>query len=178
MLRLAAPLGCDPRSLMALDDDSKGFSEAAQAPLQHDLPLYRLQPAAQRRGHRVTPHPAGTVPCPYFLSAATPAYALELPRAQATKLELPGQLLFLNPSAKPLTGAWLVAQTADGLWHLGQCQQLNATTVVLHTAPHGRLTLPRRQLRALHGVAAIINLSLAKFATTAKPQRGKPHDPA
>lgn len=178
LVRLAAPLGCDPRSLMALDSNGSNFSEAAPTPPRHDLPLHRLRPAGQRHGSRLTPHPSGTVPCPYFLSGIAQTYAVELSRAQAAALDLPGQLLFVNPSAKPQTNALLLAQTGDGLWHLGQCQQLNAANVILRTPPRNRTTLARQQLRALHGIAAIVNLPLAKSATTAKPRHGKRRDPA
>lgn len=178
LVRLAAPLGCDPRSLMALENNSNSFSEAAQTPLQQNLPLHHLQSAGQRRGYRMAPHPTGTVPCPYFLSSLAQAYAVELQRVQTAALELPGQLIFINPVAKPQTGALLLAQTDDGLWHLGQCQKLSLTSVILRSPPRGRTTLPRKQLRTLHGVAAIVNLPLAKPATAAKPRHGTRRDPA
>lgn len=178
LVRLAAPLGCDPRSLMALDENGNthGFSEAAQAPLLHDIPLYRLTRTAQRQSHRIAPHPAGSVPCPAFLLRVAQAYALEVKRALPI---LPGQILFADPSAKPKIGAWLLAQNSDGLWQLGQCQKLSTTSLTLSAAkPRGHITLLRRHLHALHSVVAIINLPLSALATTATPRRGTRRDPA
>lgn len=178
LVRLAAPLGCDPRSLMALHEsgNTHGFSEAVQTPLQHDIPLYRLTLAAQRQSHRIAPHPAGSVPCPAFLLRVAQTYALEVKRALPN---LPGQILFVSPSAKPKIGAWLLAQNSDGFWHLGACQKLSATSLKLSAAnPRGHLVLKRKHLHALHGVAAIVNLPLAALTTNATPRRGKPRDRA
>ncbi|MGB4102145.1 MAG: helix-turn-helix transcriptional regulator [Alphaproteobacteria bacterium] len=97
MVRLAKPLGCDPRSLMALAD----IPVAATADV---IPVFRLRPA-RKSGHYI--HAASsqsapkTVPRPYFLNGIPETRGVIVPDATCTPALRPGQTAFLAPSRKP-----------------------------------------------------------------------------
>ena len=96
MVRLAKPLGCDPRSLM----DMAAFPAA---PPSDVIPVFPLRPVRKTAGgyklYRATA-PA-TVPRPYFLNGATNAYAVIVPDHACAPALRVGQTAFLSPAQKP-----------------------------------------------------------------------------
>lgn len=86
MVRLAGPLGCDPRSLML--PGGAAPDEAAA------MPLYRLGRAGRLRFQ-------AQVLRPYFLGQAPAAYAVIAADQGTAPLLLAGQTAFLDPQRKP-----------------------------------------------------------------------------
>ena len=96
MVRLAKPLGCDPRSLM----DAAAIPAASPADM---IPVFALRPtrktvATYRRDHTAA---APTVPRPYFLNGDTASCAVIVPDDACAPALRTGQTAFLSPARKP-----------------------------------------------------------------------------
>lgn len=90
MVRLAKPLGCDPRSLMPP-------GEQPHATPVDTIPLYRQSTASILQ-------PAGFLVRPYFLEDAPDAYAVKGHRTNPIPFLPADQVLFINPQRKPENG--------------------------------------------------------------------------
>lgn len=125
MVRLAAPLGCDPRSLM-----ETGLAEAKQSLLLGELPLYRLRLSGgkARRSATAERH----VAAPFFLPQAAAAYGLLLPKAWQPA---PGvqQLALVQPEARCIVGGVCLAKLQDGSVVMGWLQQRDSKQVMLRS---------------------------------------------
>ncbi len=149
MVRLAAPLGCDPRSLM-----ETGLAEAGQSPLLGTLPVYRLRCIGGKA--RRAPAPERQVAAPFFLTAASDAYVLLLPR---TWTPAPGvqQLALIQPSARCGPGNACAALAQDGSLLCGWLQQRDSKQITVRTlGPRPTLQrLPATAVQALHRIIAL-----------------------
>lgn len=151
MVRLAKPLGCDPRSLMTT------APHPATTAAPDRIPLHPLQ--AQPRARSFLRLPATQqLPRPYFLEQATAAYAVLWPGTALQPAARKGQQLLLNPQTKPrknqITAACLQNGTMVFGLYVGQTKQ-QITLQQLH--PRSSITLPSASITALHPVVAVID---------------------
>jgi transcriptional regulator with XRE-family HTH domain len=162
MVRLARPLGCDPRSLMLtamLPADSTPQTPRQRPHTALDLvPLYQLesQPRGQVLRRAAAPH--AHLPRPYFLTKAPQAYGLIMPHNRLQPVLSKGQSLWLNPHAAPKKLQPLALLRTDGTMLLGLFLRRTTTQVTLRLLqPQPRdIIVPSVQLIGLHPVIAVI----------------------
>jgi phage repressor protein C with HTH and peptisase S24 domain len=107
MVRLAKPLACDPRDLMA---DGQPKFQAAQFGEMHAANVNNLIPVrgAARGGEKqemfLMDGPIDHVPRPYYLAHSKDAYAITVIGNSMVPMFRPRQLLFVNPYKLPTPG--------------------------------------------------------------------------
>lgn len=149
MVRLAAPLGCDPRSLMNVT----GLAEAAQRPLERpSLPVYALR---SKRNCAVRAAATSTAPFLPPQRHAGNTYAVTLPQAWRTQLRGPARWALIQPGAPLKRGGLILLGLPDGVWRCGWFLERSAQT--LHWQPLGEKPqrLARAAYAALHPVTAL-----------------------
>ncbi|NTU77727.1 MAG: helix-turn-helix domain-containing protein [Alphaproteobacteria bacterium] len=155
MVRLAKPLGCDPRELLPeagprLRVKSLGFASPSPAAM---IPVRGLTRGGKREMFlidRVLDH----APRPYFLGEALDAYALEMRENSMTPMFRPGQTLFVQPSRLPSIGQGAVVLKTNGAALIGAFVKLKASglTLRLYGPKRREITVPQNDIAALHAI--------------------------
>jgi len=113
MVRLATPLGCDPRSLMALS----GLAETAQLPLAPPpLPFFTLR-LRQNRAYRTISKAKNPFLAPQRYGAD--AYAIMVPSAWQQQLRGPARYALIQPRAPLRCGGLILLAQPDETWQCG-----------------------------------------------------------
>lgn len=110
MVRLAKPLGCDPRDLPA----GLFESHAGQGEIAADLPILGTLFSQGRKSIQLTREPIDRTPRPSFLMHTRDAYAFFMVAEDMAPMYRPRQLLFVNPHKPPMGGCGVVVLGTDG----------------------------------------------------------------
>ncbi len=106
VVRLAKPLGCDPRELMTFDTASI-VSPTEEDTTLRNLPIHGTKP--NERGEAIlTARPVDYVPRPYYLAQAREAYGLLMPDNSMVPMYRKDQILFVNPTRNPMLSKGVV----------------------------------------------------------------------
>ncbi len=165
MVRLAKPLGCDPRDLMETfpgrtppKDASPSLPQSGGgAPSSAALIPIRKTARGEgklRRKTRLTDYAADSVPRPFFLAHAVDAYALYVFDPSMTPMYRPRQLVFVNPHKPPAPGNGVVIVDAQGAVTLREFVRSKTTGIVVR-AYHPAMrddTIPQTDIAALHAI--------------------------
>lgn len=153
MMRLAKPLGCDPRDLLP-----------HAAPETRGMKFKSVRPGAGKAANANTVlipvrNAAGTavdhVPRPYYLMHAKDAYALYVTDAAMTPMYRPGQMLFVNPYKPASSGDGVVITGKKGEMRVRELVEYGPRTVTLREYhPERRdFAIALRDIEAIHTVA-------------------------
>lgn len=113
MVRLAAPLGCDPRSLMAM----AGLAETAQPNLDAaPLPIFALRLRHTRATRATTTGQSPFAPPPRY---AEESYTVILPPAWQSLLRAPSHYALVQPHAPVRRGTLALLSLPDNSWQCG-----------------------------------------------------------
>jgi len=148
MLRLAQPLGCDPRSLMENTNN-------AAIPTATTVPLYKLAAQPRQPWSNRASKPTRQIPQPYFLANSPQAYGLILNHKSLEPMLQAGQTLFIHPQHPIKKNHLVIATTTDNKIYLGLFKTKNAQSLTLIT-PTRTLTLPTTNLASLHSIIAVV----------------------
>ena len=148
MVRLAKPLGCDPRELMAAD----------ALPANHEAGLIPVRSAARggaRQEMFLADGPIDQVPRPYYLAHAKDAYAIYVIGKSMMPMYRPRQLLFVNPYKPPVPGNGVVVIDKKGAVLIKEFVRMKQASVVLREyRPKPReFTVASADIESLHAVA-------------------------
>jgi transcriptional regulator with XRE-family HTH domain len=151
MVRLAKPLGCDPRSLMNAD-------AIPTTPPADGIPVHRLRKAGKAGRYRRATTAAPTVPRPYFLHDAPDAYAVIIPDDACAPALRAGQTAFLAPAQKPHAEQPVLVTTNDDTCAFALYIRRSKDGVLLRQLqpkPHD-ITVPTATVTALTPVIAVV----------------------
>ena len=155
MVRLAKPLGCDPRDLLggpfALRQDKNA------APQQTDtLPIMGTSRTGKDQDIQLTDSPIDQTPRPYFLMHTQDAYAFYMVAENMQPMFRPRQLLFINPHKPPMPNSGVVIIHTDGtlrvMEYLGQ--KKNGIEVREYAPKQRSILVPFADIGALHAIVA------------------------
>lgn len=158
LLRLAKPLGCDPRDLLATGPAalSSLLPQAVQGSL---VPPPTLPVRGAARGGLAqemywTDGPIDQVPRPYYLAHVRDAYAVYVVGDSMAPMYRPRQLLFVNPYKPPVSGSGVVITLANGGVLIKEFMRQKPTGIVLREyQPTPRdFTITQADIAALHAV--------------------------
>jgi phage repressor protein C with HTH and peptisase S24 domain len=112
LVRLAKPLGTDPRELMGAMGPVATHHPKNLLPVRAAAPDLLAVRSAARGGDDqemfLADGPIDHVPRPYYLAHAAEAYAIYVIGLSMVPMYKPGQLLFVNPFKPPITGAGVI----------------------------------------------------------------------
>lgn len=149
MVRLAAPLGCDPRSLMAMT----GLAETVQHPLTVPaLPLLALRLRQNRATRTATTGQPPFAPPPRHAAAS---YAVTLPSTWQSLLRVPAHYALVQPQAPVRRGALALLGLPDGSWQCGWLLAKSQTGVNWQQLGEKPRRLPSRAYTDLHPITAL-----------------------
>ncbi len=106
MVRLAKPLGCDPRDLLAL----RAQTPEMDTPTPRQLPVFALDLPSQNLSGRAIDQ----TPCPTVLMHVPDAYALIAPDDSMAPMYRRGQTLYLHPHKPPQPTCGLLVRFKNG----------------------------------------------------------------
>lgn len=159
MVRLAKPLGCDPRSLMNGKELAAATAHYA-AQTADTIPLYRLRATTNAGIYRRAAKPARHEPRPWFLASAPTAYGVILP-CDAAALPV-GDILFVAPEQTLRAGRLALIVTGQGCF-LAVLHDATANTLRLQSWPDRKpLNLPREACNGLHAVVGCADVWQAR----------------
>ncbi len=133
MVRLAKPLGCDPRDLMEQAEDLKfepvkfGTTKAPGGM----IPLRGWQHGKKKKTAMLADKPIDYVPRPYYLSHSRDAYALVVADESMMPMYRPRQILFVNPYKSPAPCCGIVVIGKNGAVTIRELVGLRAKTIKL-----------------------------------------------
>ena len=159
LLRLAKPLGCDPRDLLATGPAVVSTPPAPQAFHGSLLPPPTLPVRGAARGGMAqemywTDGPIDQVPRPHYLAHVKDAYAVYVVGDSMAPMYRPRQLLFVNPYKPPVSGSGVVITLADGAVLIKEFVRQKPTGMVVREyRPQLRdFTISQTDIAALHAV--------------------------
>lgn len=126
MVRLATPLGCDPRSLMTHPTTTETLSTPEPTTMR---PLYKL--TYHPDGSERSPQPALHVASPYFLHDAHHAYGLILQQKTLHPIIKPGQTAWVHPQSVYHKGDLVVLTSIESKLHIGLLQSKTLRHITL-----------------------------------------------
>ena len=156
MVRLAKPLGCDPRELLP-DQVSElktvAFTEPVAPP--STLPVKGAARGGKAQEMFITDGPIDHVPRPHYLQHVKDAYAIYVVGDSMAPMYRPGQLLFVNPYKPPTAGSGVVIVQPDGAVLIKEFVKQKSNGVVLREyRPTPRdFTLPQTAIATMHSVS-------------------------
>lgn len=149
MVRLATPLGCDPRSLMALN----GLAETAQLPLAvPPLPLFTLL-LRQNRAYRAASQAKNPFHAPQRHGAD--AYAVMVPSAWQGLLRGPSRFALVQPRAPLRRGSLILLALPDETWQCGWFLERQPQALSWQPLGGKPQKLARQAYTALHPITAL-----------------------
>ncbi|MGE3624419.1 MAG: XRE family transcriptional regulator [Bdellovibrionales bacterium] len=170
MVRIARPLGRDPRDLMIIGFEAVNFTrkDAERKPARdarlalpppqddraRDMPLYDgCMPEKF-----FSAKPIDFVPRPYYVGHTKDAYALYVDGDAMMPRYRPRQLLFVNPYKLPAQGSGVVVIDRKGTMHLREFVRQTPKGVVLREyQPKDReITMAPSDIAAVHVVAGTV----------------------
>lgn len=160
MLRLARPLGCDPRDLM--QSESKSFqpvrfgSDGAKRDGHSEIliPVRGAARGGKQQEMFLADGPIDHVPRPYYLSHSKDAYAIYVIGNSMAPMYRPRQLLFVSPYKPPSPGNGVVVIQKNNAVMIKEFVRQKPNGVVLREYhPHTReFTVPQEDIVSLHVV--------------------------
>jgi transcriptional regulator with XRE-family HTH domain len=153
MVRLAKPLACDPRDLLAHESLANATTPIAMPAAT--IPVKQTLPTSEPGIFQLREEAVDQVPRPAFLAQARDAYALYAMDAAMAPMYRPGQVLFVTPHKPPQAGCGVVVFLPGGKTRLAELIENGPETVRLrlYGPKPRRLALKRAGLRALHAIA-------------------------
>lgn len=159
MVRLAKPLGCDPRDLMReAPNANQNFQPvrfaAASSAAEALIPVRGAARGGTQQQMFLGDGAIDHVPRPYYLSHTKDAYALYVVGSSMAPMYRPRQLLFVNPYKPPAPGAGVVViQKNDAVLIKEFVRQRKTGVVLREYQPEMReFTVPQEDIAALHVV--------------------------
>ncbi len=155
MVRLAKPLGCDPRDLPA--GAFQGTSGGAPSEGEDlDLPILGAVFVKGQQNLQLTREPIDQTKRPSFLAHTRDAYAFYMVAQDMAPMYRPRQLLFVNPHKPPLCGCGVVVLETDGQIvvadYVGQDQ--GGVRVRSYAPKMKERIIPFERIAALHSIVA------------------------
>jgi transcriptional regulator with XRE-family HTH domain len=126
MVRLATPLGCDPRSLMTQSTTTETLSMLEPAAMS---PLYDL--TYHTEGSKRSTQPSVHVASPYFLHNAHHAYGLIIQQKTLQPIIKAGQTVWVHPQADYHKGDLVVLTNIESKLYIGHLQSKNSRHITL-----------------------------------------------
>lgn len=158
MVRLAKPLGCDPRELM--DAEALGAAVAAAlSPINPELiPVRGATCGGEKQDMFLAAAPVDHVPRPYYLAHARDAYAIYVVGHAMAPMYRPRQLLFVNPYKPPSPGNGVVIIDQKGAVLIKEFVRSKPNGVVVREyQPTQRdFTVPQADIASLHAVVGAV----------------------
>ena len=158
LLRLAKPLGCDPRDLLATGP-AMNTASVPQTLNGSLLPPPTLPVRGAARGGMAqemywTDGPIDQVPRPHYLAHVRDAYAVYVVGDSMTPMYRPRQLLFVNPYKPPVSGSGVVITLADSAVLIKEFVRQKPTGIVVREyRPQPRdFTIGQADIASLHAV--------------------------
>ncbi len=155
MVRLAKPLGCDPRDLLAEDIGFKSVAmpPAALAPAG-TLPVRGAARGGNAQEMFLTDGAIDQVPRPHYLAHVRDAYAIYVVGTSMVPMYRPRQLLFINPYKPPVPGSGVVITQPSGAVLIKEFvkQKPNGVTVREYQPQPRDFTIPAADIATLHTV--------------------------
>ena len=149
MVRLAAPLGCDPRSLMA----TTGLAEVAQQPLTPSpLPLFALK-LRQERAYRASSNAQNPFHPP--LHHGADAYTIILPPGWRQALRGPARYALVQPCAPLRHDSLVLIGVSGDAWQCGWLLERQQQTIRWQPLSGKPQQLNRQGYNALHPITAL-----------------------
>jgi len=156
MVRLARPLGCDPRDLLPSSDAKTRACVPVYSPA---MPSAELLVFALKRGRKkemiLTREAVDKVPRPHYLAHAKDAYALYVVDKTMVPMYRPRQLLFVNPYKPPSPGGGAIVVLTSGAVLIREFlkQKQDGIAVRVH---HPRQRIAKLALASIAAVHAIV----------------------
>ncbi len=158
MVRLAKPLACDPRDLMAPQTGDRDFEPVRFGAAIHSnanlIPVRGAARGGERQEMFLADGPIDYVPRPYYLAHVKGAYALSVVGNSMVPMYRPRQLLFINPYKLPSSGNGVIVTDAKGAVLIKEfVKQKPNGIVVREYQPQLRdFTIPNSDIATLHAV--------------------------
>ena len=154
MVRLARPLGCDPRELMMPEPQERlmGNLAAGATIVSNMVPIRGLRLDRTTQNFLFTADAVDHVPRPYFLTHARDAYAFYMADESMAPMYRPRQLLFVNPHKPPSTGCGVVIIATGGAVRIREWVRATTDGIEVRTHQpqcHSDL-IPADSLAAMH----------------------------
>jgi transcriptional regulator with XRE-family HTH domain len=161
MVRLAKPLGRDPRDLLpkkiaAFDQIDFGSDETAPlVPLFPPLPVRGTKRGDKKKGLFFTGDQIDQVARPHYLAHVRDAYAMYVVDLSMAPMYRPGQLLFINPYKPPKQGNGIVILLKTNEIKIKEyVGEKKKGLIVREYAPQKRDSLiPHDAIQSIHAVA-------------------------
>jgi plasmid maintenance system antidote protein VapI len=159
MVRLAKPLGCDPRELLSLAPhfDLMKFGQAQMPstttlPLREEKTFAAMEEKAEEKF--LSAAPIDQIPCPYYLMHAKDAYALYVKDKSMAPMYRPRQILFVNPYKPPVPGNGIIILAPDGTLLIRELVKQKAIAIVVRSylPKTQETTLSTKKIAAIHTI--------------------------
>lgn len=159
MVRLAKPLGCDPRDLLASMPPHKPVKfGTGPAPVSQSsfatLPVRGAARGGKAQEMFLADGAIDHVPRPHYLAHVKDAYAIYVVGNSMVPMYRPRQLLFINPYMPPVTGSGVVITQPNGAVLIKEfVKQKNTGVVVREYQPEQRdFTVAANDIATIHSV--------------------------
>ena len=163
MVRLARPLGCEPRDLLPLDPAGAALLDGgelatARQPERHDFQnLIPVRSAARGGADQemfLEDGPVDQVPRPYYLAHVRDAYAVYVVGTSMVPMYRPRQLLFIHPHKLPAAGQGVVVYKTGGAVLIKEFVRMRANAAIVREyQPALRdFAIPEKDIREMHAV--------------------------
>lgn len=156
MVRIAKPLGCDPRDLLADIPAFQAVRFGASSVGSTDmLPIKKLLQTGVSGDMLFANDPIDQIPRPYYLAHARDAYALYMPDNSMAPMYRSRQLLFVNPYKPPIPNGGVVVTLKNGTVFIREFVSETAKVIVTrsYSPTQSDLAIQRADIAALHVVA-------------------------
>ncbi len=154
MVRLARPLGCDPRDLLPSSDPK--IRACVPVSPTGALPVFALK-RGKKQEMFLTREAVDKVPRPPMLAHVKDAYALYVVDKSMVPMYRPRQLLFVNPYKPPAPGNGVIVVLNDGAVSIREfvAQKQDSVVVRAHHPSRRDATLALASIAAIHAIAGV-----------------------